>query len=88
MNQNELSIWQRLTAPAPKLFAFISKIALVMGALAFSLANFNGELAALGLVVPTVLVKAATIAQWIAAGALAVSKLTVDFEKYKKQNAI
>lgn len=88
MNQNELSIWQRLTAPAPKLFALISKLAIVAGALAFSLANFNTQLATLGLTVPIVLVKAATIAQWVSAGALAISQLTVDFDKYKKQNAL
>ena len=88
MNQNELSIWQRLTAPAPKLFAFISKLAIVVGALAFSLANFNTQLVTLGIVVPDFLVKAASILQWISAGALAISQLTVDFEKYKKQNAL
>lgn len=88
MNQNGLSIWQRLTAPAPKLFALISKLALVAGALAFSLANFNTQLASLGITVPDVLVKAATVVQWISAGALAISQLTVDFEKYKKDNAL
>lgn len=88
MNQNELSIWQRLSAPAPKLFAFISKLAILAGALAFSLANFNTQLTSLGLAVPEMLVKAATIAQWVSAGALAISQLTVDFDKYKKQNAL
>lgn len=86
--QNKLTLWQRLTAPSPKLFAFISKLALLAGAVAFSVANFNTQLTSLGIDVPVILVKVATIAQWVSAGALAISNLTVDFDKYKKDNAL
>ncbi len=86
--QNKLSIWQRLVAPSPKLFALISKLAMIAGAIAFAVANFNTQMTTLGVVVPVFLVKVATIAQWVSAGALAISNLTVDFDKYKKDNAL
>lgn len=86
--QNKLSIWQRLTAPSPKLFSLISKLAMWAGALAFAIANFNTQLTSLGIDVPLILIKVATIAQYVSAGALAISNLTVDFDKYKKENAL
>ena len=86
--QNRLSIAERLMASSPKLFSIITKIAMIAGALAFAIANFNTQLLDAGIVVPGVLVKFAEIAQWVAAGALAVSNLTVDLEKYQKDNAL
>ena len=86
--QNKLSIWERLTAPSPKLFAIISRIAVVAGGLAFSISNFNVQMADLGVTMPAFLVKIASIAQWVSAGALAITQLTVDFDKYKKENAL
>ena len=86
--QNKISIWKRLTTPSPNLFSFISKLALWAGAIAFAIANFNTQLTSLGIDVPTILIKVATIAQYVSAGALAISNLTVDFDKYKKDNAL
>lgn len=86
--QNKITIWERITAPSPKLFAVISKVAIISGALAFSIANFNTQLTSLGIQLPEILVQFAAIAQWVSAGALAISNLTVDFEKYKKEHAL
>lgn len=86
--QNKLSIWERLTAPSPKLFAIISRLAIVAGAIAFSISNFNMQMAEMGVTMPAFLVKVSSIAQWVSVGALAITQLTVDFDKYKKENAL
>lgn len=86
--QNKMTILQRLTAPSPKLFSAISKLALLAGGISFALANFNTQMGSIGIEIPVFMVKAATIAQWISGTALAISNLTVDFDKYKKQNAL
>jgi hypothetical protein len=86
--QNKLSIWARLRAPRPAIFKTISEIAVVAGALAFAISNFNAEIVSAGIVLPAILIKISAVAQWVAAGALAIAQLTVDFEKYQKQNSL
>jgi hypothetical protein len=86
--QNALGFWDRLIAPMPFFFNQLRRFSMVLGGLSFALANFNATLIGMGVVAPDALVTTANALQWVSVGILAVCQLTVDFERYKKENAL
>lgn len=83
--QNELSLIDRLAAPTPGIFKTIGTIGICLAALGGTLMGIQEQ----GIELPAFLTVLANVATVVAGlVAKAVSSLTVDLEKYKKQNAL
>lgn len=85
INQDKISIPERITAPTPKIFAIIRNIGIV-------LATLSGVVAALqsqGIQLPEIVTVLSEKALWISGLiAAAVSQLTVDYKKLNVKGVI
>lgn len=85
LDQNRISIPERITAPTPKIFAIIRNIGIV-------LATLSGVVAALqsqGIQLPEIVTILSEKALWISGLiAAAVSQLTVDYKKLSADRII
>lgn len=83
MNQDQISIAERIAAPTPRLFAIIRNVGIILAAIVAAFATMEQQ----GVVLPEwltmILSKATGIAGAVAA---IVSQLTVDFKKLGGQN--
>ena len=85
LDQNKLTITERITAPTPKLFAIIRNIGII-------LATISGAVVALqsqGIQLPEIVTMLSEKALWIS-GLIAalVSQLTVDFKGLNAKNTL
>ncbi|WP_273210521.1 hypothetical protein [Runella zeae] len=85
LDQNKLSITERITAPTPKLFTIIRNLGIVLAALSGAIIAIQQQ----GLELPTWVSILSDKVAWIA-GLIAaiVSQLTVDFKKLTSENAL
>jgi len=85
INQNSLTLLERIQAPTPKLFGIIRNAGIVLATLAGVLMRLQED----GIDLPAFVAVLAHHATWIS-GIIAaiVAQLTVDFDKLKKETAL
>lgn len=85
IDQNKLSVTERITAPTPKLFTIIRNIGIVLAALSAAVIAIQEQGVQLPEIVTLLTEKAAWISGLIAA---LISQLTVDFKKLSGQSVL
>jgi hypothetical protein len=85
LDQNKLSITERITAPTPKLFAIIRNIGIVLATVSGAVVAMQSQ----GIQLPEVVTLLSEKALWIS-GLIAalVSQLTVDFKALNIKNGL
>ncbi|TAF02263.1 MAG: hypothetical protein EAZ80_01575 [Runella slithyformis] len=85
MQQNEISIIERIAAPTPRLFAIIRNVGIILATIAAAFATLQDQ----GISLPEWLTLIVSKVTGIAAAVAAiVAQLTVDFKKLGEKNAL
>lgn len=85
LDQNKISIPERITAPTPKLFAIIRNLGIILAAISGAIVTLQSQ----GVQLPEIVTVLSEKALWISGLiAAAVSQLTVDYKKLSAEKVI